>query len=381
MGVEARSWHFLPQGQASIKGREDSPTQRSLRSLSAPTALSLGVNPQTPNGIGSLAVLQCARWPTSLMASIKRQNGAARACRVADGYHPAVIPTPHTTTVGTGATVGYYEFGDPDGKPVIFLHGVPSCGAAFTFTDEPARARGIRVIAPDRPGVGLSSRAVGWSVSSYPDMLAELADALGIEQFALSGYSGGGPYSVAAAAKLPKRVRRLAVAAGMGQIGEWAEIADFEKTDRQFLAMARKQPRMARALLTVTARLARLAPKTAVKSFVKELSESDRRVLADMGPPTDAIALFTQAFLQGAGGVVDDYRALGQLWAVDPATINLPVMVLQGDADTMVPLRHSEELAKRIPGAELVVWPGEGHLGPIAHVGEILDFLNADVGR
>jgi pimeloyl-ACP methyl ester carboxylesterase len=211
--------------------------------------------------------------------------------------------------------------------------------------------------------------------------LAELADALGIEQFALSGYSGGGPYAIAAAAKLPQRVRRVAVAAGMGQIGEWAEIADFEKTDRQFLAMAKKQPHMAQAILSITARLARLAPKTAVKSFVKELSESDRRVLADMGPPTDAIALFTQAFLKGAGGVVDDYRAIGQLWGVDPATIDIPVMVLQGDADTMVPLRHSEELAKRIPGAELVVWRGEGHLGPIAHVGEILDFLNADVGR
>ena len=85
------------------------------------------------------------------------------------------------------------------------------------------------------------------------------------------------------------------------------------------------------------------------------------------------MALFTQAFLRGARGVVADYAAIAQPWGFDVESIATPLVVFHGDEDTMVPLRHGEELAKRVPGSQLTVWPGEGHLGPIAHVGEILD--------
>jgi pimeloyl-ACP methyl ester carboxylesterase len=292
-----------------------------------------------------------------------------------------MLAQPRTTTVRSGAVVGLYEFGDATGAPVIALHGVPSCGAGFAFADEPARIRGVRVIAPDRPRVGLSSPAARWTVDSYPAMLAELADSLGIERFAVWGYSGGGPYGVACAASLPDRVSAAAITAGMGQIGVWAELTDFEKTDRRYAAMARTRPHVARAILAVTARLARMSPKSAVKSFGRELSESDRRVLAEYGTPAEAMALFTQAFLRGARGVVDDYAAIGGSWGVDFASVRVPVGIFHGDADTMVPLRHSEELVKRITGAQLVVWPGEGHLGTVTHAGEILDWLSAKSGQ
>ena len=55
--------------------------------------------------------------------------------------------------------------------------------------------------------------------------------------------------------------------------------------------------------------------------------------------------------------------------------IDVPTKVFHGDDDSMVPLRHSEELVARVPNAQLTVWPGEGHLGTVAHAGEILDTL------
>jgi pimeloyl-ACP methyl ester carboxylesterase len=72
--------------------------------------------------------------------------------------------------------------------------------------------------------------------------------------------------------------------------------------------------------------------------------------------------------------VVDDYRAIAGPWGVEPAHQG-PLTIFQGDADTMVPLRHAEALAERLPEAELVVWPGEGHLGPVTHIEDILDVL------
>src|SRR3954452_21242937 len=109
--------------------------------------------------------------------------------------------------------VGVYDYGDPEGAPVFAFHGTPACGAGFAWADEPAAALGLRVIAPDRPGVGRSTPGALGTVADYPARVAALADALGWERFAVWGYSGGGPYAVACAALLPDRVTTAAVAA------------------------------------------------------------------------------------------------------------------------------------------------------------------------
>src|SRR3954468_8249174 len=104
-------------------------------------------------------------------------------------------PDPREISVG-GRVVGIYEYGDPRGAPVMVLHGTPACGAGFAWADAPARERGLRLIAPDRPGVGLSSRLPASTVADYPAQLRALADALSIERYAVWGYSGGGPFAV-----------------------------------------------------------------------------------------------------------------------------------------------------------------------------------------
>ena len=274
-----------------------------------------------------------------------------------------------------GTVVGLYEYGDPSGSPVLAFHGTPSCGAGFDWTHEPARARGRRVLAPDRPGIGQSSGPPLTKVAEYPARVAALADALGLDRFAVLGYSGGGPYAVACAAALGDRVTATAVVAGMGQMGAWAEANDFAKTDRQFLDLAVHHPHLSRFLLSATAFFAKRSPGSAVKSFAKELGESDRAVVAAQdAPPAETMRLFTRAFQHGAKGVVDDYRAIAKPWGVELGHRG-PLTIFQGDADTMVPLRHSEALAEALPDARLVVWPREGHLGAITHIEEILDAL------
>lgn len=278
-----------------------------------------------------------------------------------------------TVTDTSGATVGYYEYGDPLGKPVLAFHGTPACGAGFAFADEPARERRLRLIAPDRPGVGQSSRRASWTVSEYPAMVASFADALGIPRFGVWGYSGGGPYAVACAAMLGKRVDAAAVASGMGEVGVFAVPADFEKTDRQMLALAVKHPAVARSVMGMAGWLARKSPKSAMKSFAKQLDPSDRAVLASLGEPDAAMALFTRAFQNGAHGVVADYAALARPWGCDLSAAVIPVAIWQGTADRMVPLHHAEQLAARISKSTLTTWEDEGHLATITHVGDVLD--------
>ena len=226
------------------------------------------------------------------------------------------IPKPRAVTVGAGV-VGVYEYGDPDGAPVFVFHGTPACGAGFAWADAPARERSLRLIAPDRPGVGLSSRLDSYTVADYPPMVAALADALGIERFAVWGYSGGGPYAAACAALLADRVTACR---DRGRHGTDGRVGQAPKTSRRPIAScsgSRPSTRWSLACCSArTGRLARVAPKVAIKSFEKQLNESDRKTAATLGSPAETIALFTQAFLRGARGVVADYAALAQPWGV-----------------------------------------------------------------
>ena len=274
------------------------------------------------------------------------------------------------------AVVGVYEYGEPGGRPVLALHGVPACGAGFGWAHDAALARGMRIIAPDRPGVGRSTpRAVPETVADHPARLDALADALRLDGYAVLGYSGGGPYAAASAMDRSGRVTSVAIAGGMGQVGAWAAIDQFEKTDAQLLRLAARRPRLARAILGVSVRMARLAPGIAMRSFVGQLAPADRAVLAGLGAPRDAMRLFTESCTHGARGVVDDYATVGRTWGVALGVPLMPVTLWHGDADTMVPLAHSEALAAALGGVPLTVWPSEGHLGPITHIGEILDAL------
>lgn len=273
-----------------------------------------------------------------------------------------------------GTTVGYYTYGDPAGKPVFALHGVPTCGAGFSWADVSAREREIRLIAPDRPGIGVSSRHLHkWTVADYGRSLGAFADALAIEEFGVWGYSGGGPYALAAAAQLAPRLTHVAVSAAMGQLGVWATPDDFAKTDRQFLDLAVRHPWRARRILAAIALAARLAPGMAMKSVADEFGPADAAAIGNLGSPREFMKTFSQTFASGPAGVVDDYSALARPWEFDLNDITIDVDIFHGTADSMVPLAHSEFLAANLRSSRLTTWEGAGHLGTTTHVAEILD--------
>jgi pimeloyl-ACP methyl ester carboxylesterase len=286
---------------------------------------------------------------------------------------------PRTRTVHAAGNryIGVYEYGDPAGAPVFALHGTPSCGAGFEWTDLPARERNLRIIAPDRPGIGRSTAVPMPAVSGYAAELAVLADALEIDRFTVIGYSGGGPYALAAAAALGSRVQSAAIVAGAGEIGAWATFADLARSDRQMTWLSLHAPVIARAALRAAGIGSRVAPRIALRSAGSELIASDRTVLRMLGTPRQALALFTQALSHSSAGVVHDYALLARPWHVNLAAITAPVHCWHGTADTLVPLAHTEELVARLPSARLTTWPDEGHLAFIAHVDDVLDEIAA----
>src|SRR5579863_4019654 len=113
-----------------------------------------------------------------------------------------------------GRTMMFAEWGDPDGAPVFALHGTPGCRLNRHPNQELLRSTGARVITYDRPGYGGSDRLAGRRVTDCVADLLAVADALGLERFAVRGGSGGGPHALAVAALAPDRVTRALCSVG-----------------------------------------------------------------------------------------------------------------------------------------------------------------------
>src|SRR5690606_31033153 len=159
-----------------------------------------------------------------------------------------------TIALRDGRTLGYAEYGVADGKPVLVFHGSPGTRLQVRAAHRPARARGIRIIAPDRPGLGLSSRLPGRRIADWPDDVCELVDALGIDRFPVIGVSGGGPYAAACAWRLPGRVARAGIVSGVGPPGHGPQLCSgLRRMERTLVDLGLRTPWLMRAVMAVGA--------------------------------------------------------------------------------------------------------------------------------
>jgi len=275
-----------------------------------------------------------------------------------------------------GRAIGFADWGDPTGAPVIHLHGTPGSRLTFDYADEPARALGIRVIAPDRPGIGLSSPRPAYTLEDVATDVADLADALGLERFGLLAWSGGGPYALAAAAHFGHRISSLAMVAPAGLLDTRAARKGMSGLDRVAWLLSTFTPRVGAPVLGAAMRWSLRHPVNATKSFAAKLPRQEMDYLAALPPEVEGpIIGSAEAGRQGGRGIVDDYRAISQPWTFRPEDVQVPTQFWHGDQDRYVPLRVSEELAARVPNAKLHRRLGSGHLIALSHYDEILGHL------
>ncbi len=283
---------------------------------------------------------------------------------------------PATTIVELGrGRVALVEHGDRQGRAVFLLHGTPASRLGHGFADVPARRRGVRVIVPDRPGVGRSDAVRGRTVRGYADDLAALADALGIDRFAVVGYSAGAPYAIAAAAAGGDRVKGVGLMAGAGPVADRTGARDgMARSDLTLMDLAVRDPHRAGRQLRLEGFVSRLAPALAVRAIAGEASATERATVTD-GTGRAMVRSFAEALRPGPAGVVTDYRLYALPWDLAWSDVAVPVEVFQGDADAFVPMHHAEDIVARLPAGlgRLRRLAGVGHFSITARFGDILD--------
>ncbi|MGH2542356.1 MAG: alpha/beta fold hydrolase, partial [Ardenticatenaceae bacterium] len=141
-----------------------------------------------------------------------------------------------------GRRLGYDEYGDLSGMPLFIFHGWPSTRLAASLMGEVASQRAVRLIAPDRPGIGLSDFQPGRAILDWPGDVVALADALGIKRFAVVGISGGGPYAAACAFKIPARLSAASIVSGMAPFEMPGAAQMLSRRNRLFLPLAQRAP-------------------------------------------------------------------------------------------------------------------------------------------
>jgi len=252
--------------------------------------------------------------------------------------------------------LAYAEYGDPDDAPLVFCHGLPGSRIQGSLLREAAREHGVRVLAPDRPGIGRSGAAGVRPLGNWAEDVATLATHLDIDEYGVVGFSAGGPHALACAARTPERVTRCVVASGSPPPALADELDGFV---RAATGIGRYSVHLALPLAWLLCRHVDGAARfTDVAADPRDgdlanprLGETGRVLLSDA----------REAVQQGPRAVATEFAALGRDWGFDLGDVAVPTQVVHGALDEAVPVSVGEYVADSVPGAEFVVHENAGH--------------------
>jgi pimeloyl-ACP methyl ester carboxylesterase len=226
---------------------------------------------------------------------------------------------------------------------------------------EAAAKVGVRLIAPDRPGYGHSTFQVSRRLTNWSSDVEALADELGLESFAVLGYSGGGPHALACAALLPSRVTRASVVSGIGPMGTSADTEGMMRSNKVISALVRRSEWAVMPLTIGMTTYGRRRPEQAIRSMCKELPPVD---VATIERPEIFAGLVEEARLASATSAratAQDMALFSRPWGFELAEVNVPVDFWQGDADRNVPPAHARRQSSAVRGSDLHEVSDEGH--------------------
>lgn len=271
-----------------------------------------------------------------------------------------------------GRTLHTYDSGSESGAErlvVAWHHGTPNIGLPPVPLFPTSERLGIRWISFDRPGYGGSSARPGRDIASVAADTAAVADALGIGGFAVMGHSGGGSHALACGALLGDRVLGVVSISGLAPFN--ADGLDW------FEGMADAGVASLRA--AIAGRRAKERYEAAASGGDLGFVAADQEALAaEWGWLNEVVG---PAVAGGPAPLIDDDLAYVAPWGFDPADVAAPTLLLHGEQDRVVPSSHGAWLARRIPGAELWLRPGDGHLSILRSAPAALEWMTEIEGR
>jgi pimeloyl-ACP methyl ester carboxylesterase len=286
-----------------------------------------------------------------------------------------------TVRTPDGRTLTVEDVGDPAGRPVLVHLGTPDSRHLYSPWVADAAPRGLRLVGYDRPGYGGSMSQPGRSIADCASDVRAICAALEIDRLAMWGWSGGGAHVLACAALLPDLVAAAASLAAAAPYG--GEGLDY------FAGMGQDDVAYNRLLLTDPESAHAKTDKDREEFLAASASEM-AQAFASVSAPVDVAVLQSEGEMAawlayaihdglapGSQGWWDDSRAHLDPWGFELADITVPVLLLHGRQDKIVPFGHGQWLAAHIPGVEARLLDNDGHMTLAEHrIGEVHAWLS-----
>ncbi|KAE8389635.1 Alpha/Beta hydrolase protein [Aspergillus alliaceus] len=281
---------------------------------------------------------------------------------------PSVDPAQldQTLTLSDGRTLGFAEYGSPQGTPLLYFHGLPACRYEIDFHELGLRHDG-RVFAIDRPGMGLSTFQPNRTLLDWPADVKEFTQKLGLDKYRVLGGSGGGPYSLVCAKALSKEnLKGVGVLAGMAPLEAGTQGMSLRSRILWNLGKRFTLPGQLYSDWVLVPAAQNPDPKAMenllAKTVKRNFSKTDSSVFDDETILKHSAKILRESFRQGSQGYVHECRILTRSWGFDLREIDFPgVRLWYGDSDRHTPIGMARWMAERIEGSTLTEWKGHSH--------------------
>lgn len=271
-----------------------------------------------------------------------------------------------------GRRLAFAESGERAGAPVILFHGNPGSRYTRHPNDRLTQGLGVRLITPDRPGYGLSDYQHGRRLLDLPSDIAQLADTLELDRFALCGVSAGGPYVAACARRLGDRVTRAAIVSGSAPFDRPKATEGVNEDYRKAFTLAGWPEWLLHPVMAMHDWSVRRDPGRALAAVLAQCSRDDRVTLSDPAIAAQVQGWRHEATRQGVRGMRREAQILVSPWGFRLEEIRPEVHLWYWEGDSIIPPQMGRYLAERIPRAIPHFLPGGGHFSIFTHWEPIL---------
>lgn len=286
-----------------------------------------------------------------------------------------------------GRTLSYAIYGSPVPRTsVVYMHGFPSSRLEGKLWHSACTKHGIRLISPDRPGIGASTFQPNRRIIDWPADVLALADHLKIQEFYMLGMSGGASYALACINSSLLKARCVGATVVSGLYPTKLGTMGMMTQTRVLFWVAPYLTRLTSMLYYNT--MGKAARNNDKKIFeevmaqeVKNGHRGDQKIMKDPTNWPTFIAMMRESFRQSGEGIGWETRLNGSEWGYDLSALNvghngIPLTLWHGTEDTDCPVAAAKKANELMPGSKLHLREGEGHVSFILRdVDEILQHL------
>lgn len=259
----------------------------------------------------------------------------------------------------------------------LYLHGLPGSRQEAAILHEVGQRASLRIVAPERPGIGASTFQRGRTLVQWADDVRELLESLQVHDFHIIAVSGGAPYGFLLTERFMSRVKSLSVVSGMAPPCFPRFWSDQKFFYRALFSLARRFPASLFPILSPLVVFAKRYPLAWLKIVSRSLSADDKLLLLDGRYTALLSENLGTALTQGVRSIVVEVQILSEAWGIDFSKIQTQVFLYHGTEDGMVPFVGSELINEVLPKSSLTIKRGKGHFMALEMVEEVVNCLKA----